>query len=103
MFKDQPIPSTSDNLGYNPEYNYNYAEYVFTGYGLYLDSGLYSFSLFPSEPSTPRSIASEDILENQDNILVDKEMLELNAEDDVDMFEGMPSLQDVSDDEDEGK
>ena len=68
-----------------------------------LDSGLYSFSLFPSEPSTPGSIASEDILENQENILVDEEMLELNAEDDVDMFEGMPSLQDVSDDEDEGK
>ena len=43
----------------------------------------------------------EDILENQENILIDEEVLELDG--DIDMFEGMPSLQDVSDDEDEGK
>ena len=30
-------------------------------------------------------------------------MLELDPEGDIDMFEGMPTLQDVSDDEDEGK
>lgn len=43
----------------------------------------------------------EDILENQENILIDEEVLELDG--DIDMFEGMPMLQDISDDEDEGK
>lgn len=50
-----------------------------------------------SEPILP-----EDILENQENILVDSDVLEIGADEEGDIFEGMPHLQDLSDDEDDG-
>ena len=54
-----------------------------------------------SESGSPEPISAEDNLENQDIILMDDGILEV--EDDIDLPDDMPHLEDVSDDEDDGK
>ena len=46
-------------------------------------------------------IPPNDILENQENILIDDEVLEIEADEEGDPFADMPYLQDLSDDEDD--
>ena len=54
-----------------------------------------------SESGSPEPIPAEDNLENQDVILMDDGILEVEG--DIDLPDDMPHLQDVSDDEDDGK
>ena len=54
-----------------------------------------------SGSGSPEPISAEDNLENQDIILMDDGILEVEG--DIDLPDDMPHLQDVSDDEDDGK
>ena len=54
-----------------------------------------------SGSGSPETISAEDNLENQDIILMDDGILEVEG--DIDLPDDMPHLQDVSDDEDDGK
>ena len=43
------------------------------------------------------------MLENQEDIAIDEGLFEVEADEDVDMFMGMPHLEEVSDSENEGE
>ena len=62
-----------------------------------------SVSLSSSEPGSPEPISAEDMLENQENIAIDQSLFEIGDDEDIDMFAGMPHLQDISDSEDENE
>lgn len=105
IFEDQPLSGTPssyvDQMRDVSQALYGFSEYVSDLSTRILHPDSYCSSLSSARSDSPEPISVEDDLENQDNILIDDGILE--AEGDIDLFEDMPNLQEVSDDEDEGK
>ena len=105
MFEDQPLPSTSSSYFGEME-GVSQTFYGLTEYGSQLSLRILSSnncfsSLFSTRSDSPEPISAEDDLENQDTIMMDDGILEVEG--DIDLPDDMPHLQDVSDDEDDGK